>query len=336
MRLTSVLLVALLSIVVFASRASAAGVYPPGGVGHDVSWPQCGGALPPAPYAFGVVGVTGGYAFTHNPCLRSQYTWATASGQPASVYINMKYPAGTTIGERDSGPAGNCGAADQRCQAYNYGYKTARDAFAYAKTQGVLSASTWWLDIETESTWSEDKAMNAVVIGAAIDFLKSEQVTIGIYSTRHQWSLIAGDFRPGLPNWVGGGSSLADARLLCATGAFGGGEVQLVQYPGAIGSNDYACRAEDMQPPPGTGALSGGAIPPDGGFGLAVFRGGTATQLVQATGCPATTAVFYFTAGGAFVLYVPGTAVTSVNEAFLATFPGGAVPANTAFLGKCA
>ena len=66
----------------------------------------------------------------------------------ASVYINTKYPAGTTIGQRDTGPAGRCIATDTRCQAYNYGYKTAQDAVAYAKTQGVVAPATWWLDVE--------------------------------------------------------------------------------------------------------------------------------------------------------------------------------------------
>ena len=347
MRYAVALLGAALGVLFLASTASSLSVYPPATVGHDMSFPQCGATMPATgTYAFGIVGVTGGFAFTHNPCLKAQYTWAAASGKPPSVYVNTKYPAGVTIGERDNGPAGTCVTTDKHCQAYNYGYKTAQDAMTYAKTQGVLQVATWWLDVETESTWSDDKALNAVVIQAAIDYLKSQQAPVGIYSTAHQWGQIAGTLSLGLPNWVGGGSDLEGAKALCATGAFAGGEVQLVQYPGTGRGNDYVCSAADATAkpsptptatPPATGAalLTAGSIPAAGGFGLAVFRGGTADQLVQATACPLNSAVFYFTSDGAFVLFIPGTGVTSVNAAFLEVYPGGTLPANTAFLGKC-
>jgi hypothetical protein len=339
MRFVFAFLATVAGLIFCASSASSLSLYPPGAVGHDISFPQCGATLPAAgSYDFGVVGVTGGFAFTHNPCLRAQYTWASASGRAPSVYINTKYPAGTTIGQRDTGPAGTCAPTNTRCQAYNYGYKTAQDAVAYAKTQGVVAPATWWLDVETENTWSENKTMNAVVLEAAIDYLESEQLTIGIYSTAHQWQQIAGEFAPGLPNWVAGASDLEDAKALCATGAFGGGTTEMVQYPGTTLSHDYVCTAEDIEsPPPSSGSdlITGGTIPLEGGFGLAVFKGGTADQLVQATACPVDTAVFYFTVDGAFVLFIPGTEVTSVNAPFLEAFANGNLAANTAFLGKC-
>jgi hypothetical protein len=303
MRLALAILGTVIGLFVFAGPASSLSLYPPGSVGHDVSFPQCGATLPAAgSYAFGIVGVTGGFAFTENPCLRAQYIWASASGRPPSVYINTKYPAGTTIGQRDTGPAGTCASTDTRCQAYNYGYKTAQHAFAYAKTQGVVTVATWWLDVETESTWSDNKAMNAVVLQAAIDYLETQRVTIGIYSTAHQWEQIAGNFAPGLPNWAGGGPDLDGAKALCATGAFGGGTVELVQFPGSVGSNDYVCTTEDRTarpPSSGSNLITGGDVPLNGGFGLAVFHGGTVDRLVQATACPLETAVYYFTVDGA-------------------------------------
>lgn len=346
MRLAAVVVAVCAAFFVFAAfalSASALSPYPPGSIGHDVSFPQCGGALPAQPYAFGIVGVTGGRAFTHNPCFRAQYNWAAASGRPPSLYINTKYPSGTTIGQRDTGPAGTCVATDVRCQAYNYGYKTAQDAVGYAQTQGAVDVATWWLDVETENTWSEDKAMNAVVIGAAIDYLKTQNLTVGLYSTAYQWSLIAGTYSPGLPNWVGGGADLAHAQQLCTTGAFGGGEVELVQYAGTPFARDYVCGTAPGSTPTATAtqtstaaqALTGGSIPPEGGYGLAVYRGGPIDDLVVSTGCPVSSMVLYFTVNGGFVPFIPGSSVSAANASFLIAFPGGALPPKTAFLGKC-
>lgn len=339
MRILLAVLATAAGLLLFASVASSQSPYQPGTVGHDVSFPQCEATLPAAgTYAFGIVGITGGFAFTENGCLEEQYTWASAASQPPSLYINTKFPAGTTIDERDTGPAGTCTATDTECQAYNYGYKTAQHAVTYAKTQGVTQVTTWWLDVETENTWSDDKEMNAVVIEAAIDYLEDENLPVGIYSTAYQWQEIAGDFAPGLPNWLGGASDLEDAKALCATGAFGGGIVELVQFPGSVGSNDYVCTEDDRtNPPPTSGSdlITGGEVPIEGGFGLAVFAGGTADDLVQATACPIETAAYYFTVDGAFVIYIPGTEVEAVNAAFLAAFPSGTLPDGTAFLGKC-
>ncbi len=335
------------------STATALSPYPPGSVGYDISFPQCGGATPAQPYAFGLVGVTGGRAFTQNPCLRAQYAWASASGRPPSLYINTKYPSGTTIGERDTGPAGTCASTDTRCQAYNYGYKTAQHAVAYAKTQGAVDVATWWLDVETENTWSADKAMNAVVLQAAIDYLKTQNVAIGIYSTAYQWSIIAGTYAPGLPVWVAGGRDAAHAQELCRTGTFGGGEVQLVQYVSSPFSKDVVCggspaptatagatgTATPTATPGGTSttqALTGGTVPRAGGFGLAVFRGGPVDELVTSTECPLSTMVLYFTVNGSFVTFIPGSSVGAVNASFLLAFPGGSLPPSTGFLGKCA
>ena len=41
--------------------------YPAGSSGYAISWPQCGATYPAEPFGFGIVGVTDGAAFTHNP-----------------------------------------------------------------------------------------------------------------------------------------------------------------------------------------------------------------------------------------------------------------------------
>jgi hypothetical protein len=78
--------------------------------------------------------------------------------------------------------------------------------------------------------------------------------------------------------------------------------------------------------------LTSGSVPATG-FGLIVFGGGTVAQLVTASGV-GNSGALYATVGGIFVPYVPGTTIAAVNADFLAAFPGGNIPANTAFVGR--
>lgn len=78
-----------------------------------------------------------------------------------------------------------------------------------------------------------------------------------------------------------------------------------------------------------------GAIPPTGGIGLAVFSGGSVSNMVTASGCDPATAAFWVTdADGAFVSYVPGTQIGAVNAAWNTRFAQG-VPPNTALIARC-
>ena len=84
-----------------------------------------------------------------------------------------------------------------------------------------------------------------------------------------------------------------------------------------------------------TGGTAGVSTLPASGFGLFVFTGGSTQRLIDVTGCPPTTAAFWVTDGqGSFVIYVPGTTITAVNQRWLSMFPQG-LPANTAVLGRC-
>jgi hypothetical protein len=88
-------------------------------------------------------------------------------------------------------------------------------------------------------------------------------------------------------------------------------------------------------PPAQTGTIVSGSIPADGGFGLIVYGGGTYSQLVAASGCPAARVVFWVTQNGSFIVYVPTTGVAAVNAGFQAAFPNDSIPANTALIGRC-
>ena len=143
--------------------------------GNDVSYPQCGGALPSAP-AFGIVGVNGGLANNLNPCLgpsssypsytQSELYWAVASStstvQPkASLYVNTADPGnvynGTPIADwptssLSADPYGTCtttsvstssgtatlGESSPAC-AWQYGYnKAAQDASWLTSAAGAI------------------------------------------------------------------------------------------------------------------------------------------------------------------------------------------------------
>jgi hypothetical protein len=213
--------------------------YPQGSTGYDISWPQCGGAYPSPPYALDVVGVTNGRALTHNPCLSSEQQWGRAGFR--SLYMNLNAPplndpAGLT------GPAGTCAAGDTGCLAYNYGFNAAGDALAYATAQGAVAA-IWWIDVETANSWDSNQFNNGRTIQGALDALSRNGVLAGIYSTSHQFGIIAGSYAPAVPVWVATGSTFATAVAFCdPSHAFGGGRIFLTQYGDSTGyDRDYAC-----------------------------------------------------------------------------------------------
>ena len=83
----------------------------------------------------------------------------------------------------------------------------------------------------------------------------------------------------------------------------------------------------------GVGFISG-SIPKDGGFGLVVFGGGSNDDLIEASGCPEETATFWATDDGDFVTFIPGAAVSAVNNAWNTLFVDE-IPYNTALIGRC-
>jgi len=182
-------------LVTHTGNARAFGVYPSGTTGRSISWPQCGGAFTSQPGTFGIVGVTGGRAFYQNPCLVSEYHWAQSAQVAPSLIMNLNAPVGTTAFKAQTGPRGTCAPTDAVCLSYNYGYNAAQSAFADAQSQGTPS-STWWLNVETDNSWADESAQNTQVIQGAIDFLRSQSITTGIYSAARDWQKIAGGFRP--------------------------------------------------------------------------------------------------------------------------------------------
>jgi hypothetical protein len=205
--------------------------YPSGTYGYDISWPQCKGStsstaatLPGQPsypdgttaYTVAVVGVDGWGTGANNPCLSAEVNWAKRAKRigaaPYELYMFLNSPSSSDTIDQ-SGPAGTCSnlASSERasCRAYNYGYNAAHLALRYAASEGA-SSSLWWLDIENDTCgeyWSCNRTLNSRTIQGAIDFLRSEKITVGVYSTSVQWKGITGGYVPTgvqIPIWVAG------------------------------------------------------------------------------------------------------------------------------------
>jgi hypothetical protein len=160
------------------------------------------------------VGANDGRPDTNNPCLVPQTKWALASGL-VMFYMNTANPGV---------PAS---------QAYNYGYSAAQWAYQYAnKYVSAGPTHVWWLDVETENSWTGGATANTLDIEGSLAFFANNKVPVGIYSTKYQWGVITGGASiPGVLNWVAGAYGSADAPGFCSPAhSFTGGPVYMVQY----------------------------------------------------------------------------------------------------------
>ena len=233
--------------------------------GADVSYPQCGKALPTG-QDFGIVGVNAGKPTTTNPCLAAQLAWAAGSSggtaQPErQVYVNTANPGGLntptwpTTGTSER--YGDCLGTNTRACAYLYGWNRAAEDVAMVQAVIPPEALVWWLDAEidesgkTGNTWdrsSNGTLRNTAVLEGMTDSLRAAGIeTVGIYSTVRQWKVITGtavsDTSPlrGLPNWLAGPSTVAGAQQLCSSAPLTpGGRVVLTQWTDGFDWN-HAC-----------------------------------------------------------------------------------------------
>ncbi len=232
-----VLTLTLISLVSFpALRVYAQGGYQAGAIGHDVSWPNCR-VVPPKDKQFGIVGITGGLVFRPNPCLFEESHWFNDQ----SVYINTGY-AGKDRAEMYASYPRLCDKSNETCLAYNFGYNAGVYALDYAASQYVHS-NTWWLDVETENSWSTNPTYNRASLDGMIDAIRQHTLlpTIGFYSYPGQWSTITGNWHNGYPNWAATGDVTRQKAVdFCKGQAFTGGPTWLTQYTTRL-DNDYVC-----------------------------------------------------------------------------------------------
>ncbi|HEY5195776.1 MAG TPA: hypothetical protein VIJ51_01980 [Solirubrobacteraceae bacterium] len=279
---TTVVHVGLLAAVVclLLAAPAIAGAQSPAPVGYDVSYPLCG--MPyPAGQAFGIVGVNAGLANTPNPCLPAELAWAAASPglasppvAPVALYVNAAdpgngvpdWPSPANGTATASTPYGACDGTWSTACGYLYGVE--RAVFDYqlvgaAATAVAPTTATWWLDIETTSSWATPAeqptwaALNAATIEGFLGGLRASGATgtIGFYSTPLQWLAITGltaqtspqQFPTTSPDWIAGVGSPAQALANCAK-SFSGAAVVLAQFSAGGLDADYPCPASG--PPP--------------------------------------------------------------------------------------
>ena len=225
---------------------------------YDVSYPQCGRALP-TNITGGIVGVNNGIVLSGNPCVASEYTWASSgstyapafyanTGNPGPAY-SSHWPSGQTLPQV-------CDGTNSSACAYDYGWNYGLDAFNRASAvTSTASGATWWLDVETGNSWetlesaygqtATAQANDRSSLAGAVAALQGKGVgVIGVYSTSLQWSQIMGSSGvqfAAQPAWVAGVSGLSTAQANCSSTSFTGGHVTLAQYASNGYDADYHC-----------------------------------------------------------------------------------------------
>lgn len=225
---------------------------------YDVSYPQCGGSLPSNANG-GIVGVNDGIVLKANPCLATEWAWATKAttyapafyantGNPGPAY-SSHWPAGQTLPQA-------CDGTNSTACSYDYGWNAAKDSYAdAAAVTSTPSGFTWWLDVETGNSWetlesaygqtATAKANDTAALQGAADALRDSGVaTVGVYSTSYQWGQITGGTGTQFataPAWVAGTGSLSTAQSNCTTVSFTGGGITLTQYAKSGYDADYHC-----------------------------------------------------------------------------------------------
>jgi hypothetical protein len=224
----------LVGLVLFGSSAFAQGIYSPGTVGSDISWPNCNAKIATGA-KFGIVGVTDGLGYSTNPCLAKE----ASNYSNLSLYVNTGWDSSSTHINATSPHV--CATGDNNCLAYNYGYNAGLYAYNSASGAGVHT-STWWLDVETSNTWSANVLQNQNSLQGEHDALTaSGATTVGAYSTTAQWNSVTGSWLNNWPSWgATTWKTASQAKTYCTGHQFTGGLTWLIQFSGKI-DQDYAC-----------------------------------------------------------------------------------------------
>jgi hypothetical protein len=214
--------------------------YQTGSTGIDVSWPSenCrsvkSGTLKTA---FAVIGVNHGLDFTGNTCLVQE----VSPFNDYALYLNTGYP-GKSYGLKYKSTPEKCTKSDYQCLAFNYGFNDVRYSITYTDLRNVHTTN-WWLDVETDNSWTTNPAINTASLLGMIAGLRYYTFlpSIGFYAFPGQWDQITSSWQSGIPAWVATGTTSRKASLLaCHELSFTGGKIVLTQYTLKL-DEDYAC-----------------------------------------------------------------------------------------------
>ncbi|MGB8650243.1 MAG: hypothetical protein WCD35_06240 [Mycobacteriales bacterium] len=216
--------------------------------GGDVSWPNCpkgmgiasrpSQGLPmPVPSArFSIVGATNGPAFTKNPCLHSQVTWARARHLWLSAYSVVSYPTPYQLARY-----GGTGTYDHRL--FRVGIAQARYTLTTLRAAGLRTRMVW-VDVESVHglPWAAAPAHNNALLAGVLAGYRAYHVRAGLYSYASAWKSITGNRRILLPTWVPSGSSTRVSALArCSQRSFSGGRTYLGQWSDGVRDYDVLC-----------------------------------------------------------------------------------------------
>ena len=193
--------------------------------GYDVSFPQCGQALPSAYVGFVIIGLNDGRPFTGNPCFNQQWSWAKTH-DAAAVYINVDDPGAST-------PS-------------SYGQSIGLDVLARLVDNNIPQGTPVWLDVERNNAW--DSATRAVsVINSTMRYLAHAGYPVGVYAAPVHWFEITYDAEVDVPIWFAIGpypttqAGVQAAKRACTREGFGNAKPAIVQFVSGAGP-DYRDR----------------------------------------------------------------------------------------------
>jgi hypothetical protein len=212
----------------------------------DLSWPNCS-HLPRTYFSKAVVGVTGGLDFHVNKCSGNEASLA----ETYEIYANTGNPGLPRIKRFENSPF-VCTSQDALvCYSFNYGYNAGIYALNQANLANLHSAF-WWLDVETDNSWTVFRYANRADIYGMLEALASVRFLhpkLGIYTTTNQWRAIVGNWSLGLPLWLGTGStSIVAARQACSVQSVTGSPVSMTQYISSDGMQDYDYNCHVLAP----------------------------------------------------------------------------------------
>jgi hypothetical protein len=184
-----------------------------------------------------IVGATGGLSFYPNPCIGQESTLFSN----LSLYANSGYPGASYALKYKNFPL-RCVASNYICLAYNYGYNSGLYAATYALDHGVV-AKNWWIDVETDNSWTNTPAINIASLEGETNAIKTSTnpTLLGFYSYPADWKIITGGWRNDYPSWIATNSNFnLLAQVQCDGPSFTGGSIILAQYIKKV-DTDLAC-----------------------------------------------------------------------------------------------